>query len=328
MHERVKSEVFADMGDSTSNASTSNDNSFGNISNIGKEMGDWFVRDLLPISYRHGVQSDSEQTHEELVHYEPIRLPSMIDSIVSSIVAACNSGNRGAQESSLDAMNLLTICHAYNLGVVNHVCGIQFLHSSEREAVARASRSTTTDFVTVSSAKAKARIYLDLAARMYEITLLTERAARSRAKRDQRHNENGSYRKIETNVPRLIIVLASLNNLADLSYKKNQDVRCMYFYIKLKSTTERLADILHPRQHHRDGRLLRSSLSTFWTMWQKGFSRLRRTRTNRSDRNSETMNDHEDPGEENPSTSAQTTSRSPSSVQSYYAFNNSAAAAA
>merc|ERR1719162_2218456 len=314
-HERVKSKLLAKIGSAGGIRTRNNNGSIDSDSNtIGRDMGDWFVRDKSPLPFGIWEEGgEAENGTEDFRYREPIRLPLAI-ATAPSIVAACyNTSQLLSEESVTSAMQLLTTCHAYNLGLVNHLYGLEILRSGH-DGEASFENVTATG-----SPISKSRIYFDRAGRLYEFTLRMER---SRTKRD-RNNHNSHQNKV-INAPRLIIVLWCLNNLADLYQKTNQVVRCKQCYKQLRKTTERVLGLIRPGQQlcrQEDERILRSYLPDFLSRSRKGLSRLMRASDSDSD---ETTSEDGAVVERNSSST-----RAPSSIQPpHYAFNNSCAGAA
>lgn len=257
-HEDSKSSILTKLGVSSSGERSSaavicsaSDGSFG------KDMGDWFVRDLPSIPLSSG--NEDEHQFEEMVHFEPIRLPSKVDTIVSNMVAAYNSGDRTVEDPALDAMSVLSICHAYNLGLAHHLCGIKIV-----QATADVSASI----------QANADTHFKEAGRMFEFTLRMERLRSENSQ--QQHPTNHLRHQEATNGARLIIVLACLSNLADLYHKFNEANRSKQCYKKLMKAAQRLQGFLVPGRSHPDERLLRLYLPSFQAKSRKGLARLSR----------------------------------------------------
>lgn len=281
-HEESKSSIMAKMGVSSNGErpATALINS-GNHENIGKGMGDWFMRDLQCIP----STSEDGESSQDMMHCEPIRLPANVDAIASQMVAAYNSGDRSVEDPALDAWSLLSICHAYNLGLAHHLCATKILYSTNRSSPLLPDADT----------------HFKEAGRMFESTLRMERLRSQNSQ--QQHESNHLRHQEETNDARLIIVLACLNNLADLYYKCNEVSRSRQCYKKLKMSVERLQDMLLPGRSHPDERLMRLYIPSFRAKAQKGLALV-------------------------PRSNSPTRSPSPTRTQSFYVFNSSTAGAA
>ncbi len=287
-HEKSKSSIMAKMGVSSIGERPATALiSSGNHENIGKGMGDWFMRDLPCVPSTSGIED--EESSEEMMHCEPIRLPANVDGIASRMDSAYNSGDRSVEDPALDALSLLSICHAYNLGLAHHLCGTKILHST----------TNTSPLVP------DADTHFKEAGRMFEFTLRMERLRSQNSQ--QQHTSNHLRHQEETNGARLIIVLACLSNLGDLYYKCNEASRSRQCYKKLKMSSEQLQGILSPGRNHPDERLLRLYLPSFRAKSQKGLALVSRSGN---------------------SSNSPARTPSPTPTQSLYVFSSSTAGAA
>jgi len=274
-HEIAKSKLFARM-EITVNGwilSNENGNNSQNIENIiGRKMGTWFTPCPLPMQQRSIDRNamGAGPVGEDFLHFEPIQLPMLVTETLSDMLAAYEKGDRGCCKELLDTMILLSICHAYNLGITYHLCGHRILSSIKEERSIQVDFSASTQMI-----PPNAKILFDRAGQMYEYILQLEYSGFMDS--DPHHHRSGYQGHLQTdsNVPRLIIVLACTNNLADLYHTSGHVLSSRGCYRQLKATTKRLAGFLRPGGHCRDTILLCSYLPIFWERSRMGLARRR-----------------------------------------------------
>jgi len=299
-HDKVKSILVAKMERTGRLAITNRSIDTTVINAIERDMADWFVRDLSPTlgNLEEGTEEENKPT-EALICREPILLPLAIDTLASNIVTTvCNTTSQQLSELSLavSIMELLTTCHAYNLGLATHLYGLEILSTAG------------------GGQNSDARIHFNRAGKSYEFTM---RQLRSRIKEHERHRNNNNNNNISSQIsygPQLIVVLGCLNNLADLYQKTNQLARSRRCYKQLKTTTERLYNFLQENNP-----FVRINLPLFLTRSREGLSRLRRT-SNSSESSSDEMTSDDD--------RESSSRRTPSPPFSQYVSNSSSAGAA
>jgi hypothetical protein len=232
---------------------------------------------------------DTHRYTQETLFLKPMRLPPLEDfPVLPEDTSVCC-------DEAETALAFVSTCHAFNMAIAHHIGGIEKQadgNTSEAASLDSSTSSTQTDGdngdvggdvrmpteVTVHHCEDNANAYFHRAGRFYEVVMKQERS-RSRRVRSttktamhqssqdeaQQGMEESSSSSSRSNWFTPTIVLACINNLADLQTRLGNPSLSKKCYLQLRSTVANLS----LRQQNNNG-ISEDSLQFFWANAYRG----------------------------------------------------------